>query len=79
MAQPMTPASGGDPEELLLTPEQASPLIKKTPNWLRRQAYARTIPHHRIGRTILFSREDLQQIKAEGAQPARRRTRKRSA
>jgi hypothetical protein len=58
----------------LYTPEEAAVFIGKTAWWLEDQVRACTIPHTRIGRTVMFSAEHIRAITAQGeVDPATRR------
>lgn len=43
-------------------PEVAGPKIGKTAYWMRRKAQQKLIPHRRIGRELLFTDADLDEI-----------------
>lgn len=58
-----------EPEEMW-TPEVSAPKVGKSPNWLKEKARASEIPHHRMGRTIMFTPSDVAEIIENGAVPA---------
>lgn len=58
-------------EPLFYTPEQAAEILQLTRWWLVKEAREGRINHHRVGKLYRFSRENLDEIKATTAQPAR--------
>lgn len=59
------------PDQILYTAEEAAPLVKLTPYWLKYRARLGVIPHRRVGRLLRFAREDLEAIKDMSAQPVK--------
>lgn len=49
-------------EPLTFTPEEAALKVKKSADWLKREAGKRTIPCTRIGRTVSFSEQNLRDL-----------------
>ncbi|UGQ13612.1 helix-turn-helix domain-containing protein [Yinghuangia sp. ASG 101] len=47
---------------LLLTPDEAGALVRRSGNWMRRKATAGEIPCTVLGRTVLFSYTDLDDL-----------------
>ncbi|WTW93425.1 helix-turn-helix domain-containing protein [Streptomycetaceae bacterium NBC_01309] len=47
---------------LLLTPEEAGALVRRSGGWMRRKAAAGEIPCTVLGRTVLFSDTDLDDL-----------------
>lgn len=43
-------------------PEEAGPKVGKTAYWMRRKAQKKLIPHRKIGRKLLFTDADLDEI-----------------
>lgn len=58
-------------QEILYTAEEAAPLVKLTPYWLKFRARKGLIPHRRVGKLLRFAREDLEAIKDMSAQPVK--------
>ena len=54
---------------LLYTATQAAALLQVPESWLRRKAATRTVPCHKIGKHLRFTRADLDAITAATAQP----------
>lgn len=48
-----------------LTPAEVAGRLGKTAEWWRKQAKAKRIPHHRLGRTVAFTEDDLEEILAQ--------------
>ncbi|WP_436778211.1 hypothetical protein [Yinghuangia sp. YIM S09857] len=55
---------------LLLTPDEAGALVRRSGGWMRRKAAAREIPCTVLGRTILFSETDLGDLVVMHHRPA---------
>lgn len=55
--------------QLLITAAQAGRLLQVPASWLQKKAAAGEIPHHRIGRHLRFSENDLAAILHTGARP----------
>lgn len=55
---------------LLLTPDEAGPLVHRSGGWMRRKAAAGEIPCTVLGRTILFSDTDLDDLVVMHHRPA---------
>lgn len=57
-----TDAAPAPRRPLLLTPDEAGELVRRTGGWMRRKAAAGEIPCTVLGRTILFSDTDLDDL-----------------
>lgn len=55
---------------LLLTPDEAGALVRRSGGWMRRKAAAGDIPCTVLGRTILFSDTDLDDLVIMHHRPA---------
>jgi excisionase family DNA binding protein len=66
------PSASFDSEDFLRI-EPAAGYLKVSVRWLRHGINHRGFPHHRMGRLIVFSREDLAQIAAMHHRPAKPR------
>lgn len=44
------------------TPEEAGPKVGHTAYWMRRKAQKKLIPHRKVGRQLLFTDADLDEI-----------------
>lgn len=63
------------PDRDLTIPELAE-LLQMSEKWVKRRVSARAIPHHRRGRAVRFTPDDVAAIRAMDAEPvqtARRR------
>jgi excisionase family DNA binding protein len=47
------------PSENLLTIKEAAEYLRVSESWLYRQAAGRSVPHYRLGRSVRFSRQEL--------------------
>lgn len=54
--------------EELLTAEEAAPLLRCEPDWLKRAAARGLVPSHKVGRRRLFTKADLQEFINRSAQ-----------
>lgn len=61
LAESTAPPSG---QPLLVDIPTAARRLCVTESWLRRAVTARTVPHHRLGKHVRFSDEDLAAITA---------------
>lgn len=54
-----------------LTVKQLAKMLQVSESWLHKQVAARAIPHHRRGRAVRFTPQDVAEIRGSwGAQPA---------
>lgn len=54
----------------LFTYEQAAQWLNVRQSWLEAAVQHRKVPHHRLGRHVRFTPDDLDQIVAETGHPA---------
>ncbi|WP_326806720.1 hypothetical protein OHB04_02670 [Streptomyces sp. NBC_01775] len=62
-----------------MEPAAAAKDLKCSERWLRDGANHRGFPHHRLGKSLQFSRQDRAEIRAMNRQPARFRSKPRPA
>ena len=55
--------------EPLLTVDELAVIIRRKPRWVAEQVRIRAFPATRIGRSVLFTVEQVEEIKAAGEQP----------
>lgn len=55
--------------QLAFDMDEATALLNLPATWLRHAVTARQVAHRRIGRHVRFTRDDLDQILADAAQP----------
>ena len=60
-----------------MTPAEAANDLKCSERWLRDGANHPGFPHHRLGKSLQFSRQDRAEIRAMNRQPARFRSKPR--
>lgn len=63
-----TKSPAGDDEPGLYTTRQAADYLNVSYDWLKKRASAAEVPHTRIGRSVRFSREHLDEIVRSGEQ-----------